>query len=298
MDTKVLRYFVDVAKLGSFAAVARKYELDPSSVSRLIASLEDELNSRLLHRTTRSQSLTEAGEEYLRYVEPLLDELERAGDNVNYFSDEPVGRLRLAASVAFGNECLVPLIAEFRQLYPKIDIEFILSDANVNLIKENIDLSVRLGRTIDSDLVVTKLMPTHYRVLASPAYLESHPELSNPEQLREHQCILFTDPNFRSTWLFKNQNAEINEVQVSGGLSFSNALALREAVKQGLGPGLIANWMSEKELEEGTLVDVFPRYRATATNFETAAWLIYPTRTFLPRKVRLMIDYLKSRLSD
>ncbi|WNO11214.1 LysR family transcriptional regulator [Teredinibacter sp. KSP-S5-2] len=296
MDIKTLQYFIDVSHLGSFADAARKHDVDPSTVSRMIAGLESEVGVRLFQRTTRSQSLTEAGERYLARVEPLYEELERAGIEAGQIVEEPKGLLRVTSSVAFGQECIVPLLGDFYQRFPKIDLELKLSDDNLNLIEHKLDLAIRLGPTMDKDLIVTKLMNTQYRVVASPEYLRSHPGLRRPEHLGECSCILFTYPDFRTRWIFKNSLQEVEEMWVQGKLFCSNALALREAVRQGLGPGLLADWMVDRDIRAGRLVDLFPDYAVTATTFNTGAWMLYPSRSYLPKKVRVTIDFLKENI--
>ncbi len=297
MDVKQLQLFVETVRLGSFAAVARSEGVDPSSVSRRIASLEDRLGARLFQRTTRSLSLTEEGEAYWQHVEPLLEELARAEDAVQLQGGQPKGRLRLTSSVAFGQTKLVPLLGKFRGLYPDLKVELHMSDTNVDLISERMDLAVRLSAHLEGDLIATRLMTTRYRVCASPAYLERADKPLRPSDISRHDCLLFTLAAFRHTWKFQNPDGKLEEVPIDGHFSFSSALALKSAALQGMGPALLADWMTDDEVQSGELVDLFPLHHVTATNFETAAWLIYPSRSFLPLKTRVIIDFLKSELS-
>jgi len=296
MDLKTLTTFVDVAKVKNFAAVARKQDLDPSSISRTIASLEDEIGARLFHRTTRRLSLTQEGEIYLHHVAPLLEELKRARDEVRSASTSPSGRLRMTASIAFGQECIVPLLSAFQTTYPGIELELVMTDANVDLIGERMDLAIRLGPGVGDGLIATKLLRTRYHVVASPEYLKRHPAPLEPGDLSQHNCLRFTLAPFRSRWLFRDRTMQVTEVPVKGKLLLSSALALREAARAGLGPALLADWMVTRDLSGGRLVDLFPNHRAAATTFDTGAWLIYLSRTYLPQKVRLMIDFLKAHL--
>src|SRR4051812_19530434 len=141
MDIDALKTFVSVAQQGSFAAVARDLAVDPSSVSRNIALLEDELGIRLFQRSTRAMALTEAGERYLVQVAPLIEELDRARD-VTALKVDPAGMVRLTASVAFGQMCLVPLLPALRETYPKLQFEMVLTDANLDLVTERIDIAL------------------------------------------------------------------------------------------------------------------------------------------------------------
>lgn len=298
MEIDQIRLFVEVARRGNFAAVARDRAVDPSSVSRLIAALETELGVRLFQRTTRRFALTEAGDLYLNRVEALLNDLEHARDEILAVSGGPVGTLRLTASVAFGSQCLVPLLPAFRAQFPRLKLELLLSDTNLDLVSERVDLAVRLGPSFDTSLVGVKLCDTRYRVCGSPGYLKKCKPLRRPQDLTAHRCLLFALPEFRTRWLFRNQTGEVSEVAVDGDLVVSNALALRDCALAGMGPCLLADWLVDEDLAAGRLVDLFPKHRVTATDFETAAWLLYPSRTYLPNKVRATIDFLKRQWDD
>ena len=200
-----MRIFVEVAHRGSFAAVARDRNVDPSSVSRAVALLEDEVGARLFQRSTRRLMLTEAGEIYLARIALLVDELDHARDEVRGVSAGPTGTLRLTTSVAFGYTCLVPLLPEFRERYPGVKLELMLTDAVLDLVAERVDLAIRLSRRFDADFIATKLLDTQYRVCASPEYLNKNKAPATPVELQFHKCLLFPLPDFRSRWLFKNK---------------------------------------------------------------------------------------------
>jgi len=295
MDTAALQVFLDVVKRGGFAAVARAANVDPSSVSRAIAGLESELGARLFQRTTRKLTLTEAGESFLARVGPLVDELERAREEVATSGAEPSGTLRLTASVAFGQICLVPLLPAFRKAFPRLSLELLMTDSNLDLIADRIDLAVRLAPSYRGDVIGAKLFATRYRVAASPAYLAREGVPKTPHDLRARSCLLFPLPDFRDRWLFRRGTA-LEEVPVHGSLILSTALALRSAAIDGLGPVLLADWHLREDFAKGRLVDLFPHHEVTATTFDTAAWLLYPSRKYLPRKVRATIDFLRAHL--
>ncbi len=295
MDLESLRLFVEVAHRGSFAAVARDRDVDPSSVSRSVALLEEQLGLRLFQRTTRRMSLTESGERYLKRVEPLIDEFGRAREEAVADSRDPGGTLRLTASVAFGNARLTPLLPTFRSRFPDLTLELILNDANLDLVAERIDLAVRLGPSITSDVIAARLFETRYRVVASPSYLATAAPLVVPHDLQKHGCLLMMLPAFRERWLFRDAAGTI-ETRVGGKILSSNPLTLRDAALAGLGPTLLPNWLIDEAIARGQLVDLFPAYHVAATTFDTAAWLLYPSRSFLPHKVRVTIDFLREQL--
>lgn len=288
---------LEVAQLGSFAAVARKLELDPSSVSRTIASLENELSIRLFQRTTRRLELTEAGEIYLNRIKPVLNEFDHALDEAQRVSTGPGGTLRMTTSVSFGQVCILPLISEFKNLYPDIKLELILTDTVVDVVAESIDLALRLGPEPDSELIGTRLLSPKYHVCVSPDYFDSHPVINRPDDLQQHNCIVFTLPEYKSQWLFKDQGANLYQAKIKSDLSISSAVALRECALNGMGPVLLAEWLVNQDIKNGKLISILNDYQVTAENFDTAVWLLYPSRNFLPNKTRVMIDFLKSKIA-
>ncbi len=297
MNTRLLNLFLAVVQHGGFAQAARSLDMDPSVVSRSIAGLEDELGVRLFQRTTRKVTLTEAGARFAARVEPLLTEFEQAREEV--LSDDmlPKGKLRFSTSVAFGHVAVMPIIPKFLDQYPDIDLDLVFTDRNVDMVAENIDLAIRLGPSIEGDLIVSKLIDTQYRVCASPTYLRDTIEAKTPSDLEAHRCICFDLPAYRTSWSFRAPTGAESEVPIKPRLRISGALALREAALAGLGPALLADWLIGDDIAEGRLTDMFPGYQATATGFDTAAWLVYPSRTYLPRKTRILIDFLRANLN-
>lgn len=294
METEALRIFVETARRGSFAAVARDRNVDPSSISRAVLLLEEELGVRLFHRTTRRMSLTEAGDRYLTRAEGLVSDLDAARDDARSMSAGPCGVLRVTASVAFGACYLSPLLPELRAAYPNLGLELVLSDAKLDLVADRIDLAVRLGQNATSDVVTTKLMDLRYRVCASPDYLARGPALERPEDLSGARCLLHLNRALPARWHFRDASGAVTEAPVSGDVHATNPLTLRECALRGMGPALLADWIVENELRSGALVDLFPDYQVGMSGFDAAAWLIYPSRSHLPNKVRVMIDYLKA----
>ncbi len=297
MEISVLRIFIEVMRQGSFAAVARERNIDPSSVSRSISGLEQELGVRLFQRTTRKLSPTEAGITYFNRIEPLIEEMQRAVELITEVSGQPKGRLKVTASVSFGLKCIVPLLAEFGMLYPDLSVDLLLTDSRVDLLTERVDLAIRLGQLRDSTLIAQKLMSTRYLVCASPGYLKQWGQLNQPEEITQHNCLLFPFAGFRSRWIFKDSQGEISEIPVSGRNIISNAIGLQQCAIAGMGLALLPHWLVNEDLEAGKLIKVLPNYDVTATDFDTLAWLVYPSRTYVPLKVKVFIDFLKKHLS-
>ncbi|MEM9816639.1 MAG: LysR family transcriptional regulator [Cyanobacteria bacterium P01_D01_bin.6] len=298
MDLSVLQIFVEVVRQGNFAAVARDRGLDPSSVSRTIKGLEQELGVRLFQRTTRRLSPTESGTAYFERIEPLVEEMQQATNVAIDMSGQPKGTLRVTASVPFGQKCIVPLLPEFGTMYPDLTVDLQLTDAVVDLFSERIDLAIRLGLLADSTLIAQRLMRTYYRVCASPQYLQQRGYPKNPSDIEHHNCLLFPLAGFRSRWIFRDQQGNISEVPVHGRTIISNAIALEQCAIAGMGLTLLPNWLVDEDLQAGTLINVFPNHEVTATDFNTAAWLVYPSRAYVPLKVRVFIEFLKRAIAD
>jgi DNA-binding transcriptional LysR family regulator len=295
VNSEDLGLFVEVARLGGFASVARTRGVDPSSVSRAVAGLEAELGVRLFQRSTRKVSLTEAGHLYLSRVAPLVDELSHAREEALSVSKGVTGSLRITASIAFGYERLAPLLPEFRARYPMLKLEVLLTDVNMHLVNDRIDLAVRLGSRFEGDVVCTKLINTRYRVCASTSYIRAHGRPLKPRELKKHSCLLLSLPEFRNEWHFKDSKGKVQDVEISGDVIISNPLVQQRCALEAMGPALLADWLADELVAAGELIDLFPEYSVTATTFDTGVWLLYPSRNYLPGKVRAMIDFLREK---
>lgn len=291
-----MELFVDVVKLGSFAAVARLRHIDPSSVSRAVQALEDELKFRLLQRTTRQVTLTEAGAIYFERIQHLVGELHHAKQLASDTVGKPSGVLRVTASNSFGLRQIVPLLPEFKRQNPDLVVDLSLTDSIVDLLAERVDLAIRLGVLSDSAMVAKRLKRTRYVVCASPGYLKAFGHPAAPHEVADHKCLVFPLPGFRSRWLFKDEVGEVSEVTVRGDVLISNGLALQQCAAEGMGLALLADWQVQQDIERGILVNVFPQHDVTATTFDTAVWFVYPSRSFVPLKVRAFMDFVGAAL--
>lgn len=234
MDLAVLRTFTAVARQGGFSAVARAQGVEPSSVSRAIGALEKELGERLFQRTTRKLTLTEAGAAYLAGVEPLLAQFEEAIEEVRAHGRGPVGTVRLSTSIAFGLAMIVPLLGRFREEFPAMTIELVMSDDNLDLVGEGVDLAVRLAPSVEANVIASKLFDTRYHVVAAPSWLTAHPVVE-PHDLSNHRVLRFARPGFRDRWLFRDAGDHVVTVPVDGDIIVSSPVALKDAALAGLG---------------------------------------------------------------
>jgi len=296
MDLSRLEVFRDVARLGSLAAAARAWRLDASAVSRLVAALEAELGVRLFQRTTRSLTLTEAGQTYLDRIEPLIEELAAAREAAAGLVEQPRGLLRVTASSAYGQAVLGPLLASFHQAHPLVDLELVLTDDNVDLVAERIDVALRLGPRPTGDLIASLLQMTEKRLVASPAYLEAHPPILAPAQVADHPCLVFALEGYREAWLFRDALGQVTSVPVTARIATTNAILLRDCAIAGLGLALLSDWLADAEIAAGRLQPVLPAWTAAAGQFEMAIWILYPSKRFLPLKARVFIDHVRANV--
>lgn len=296
MDTQLLRIFHRVALRRSFAQVAREEGVDPSQVSRQIATLEERLGFQLFQRSTRKVSLTAAGAIYLEQTVDVLDALSQARECALKQQTQPQGLLTVTASTAFGQTCLLPLLPDFLELYPSIELDLRLTDAVVDIVTEQIDLACRLSPTADPNLVAYKLFDAEFWLCASPAYLAAHDEIEEPCELQGHVQLAINLPGYRDRWLFHHATLTDYKLSLSPRVVASNALALKELVARGVGVGLVASWMVSREIECGELVRLLPDYRVSAIDLPSAAWLVYPERRYQPAKTQALVKFLKERL--
>lgn len=296
MDLAALRTVTLVARHGSFAAAARVLDVDPSSISRQIKTTETDLGLRLFQRSTRVLRVTEEGADFIARITPLLEEFDHAHDAARRAGKDPTGTLKMTAPVSFADRCILPHLRAFLELYPDVSVELVPSDTNVDLVAENIDLAIRLAPAPKGDLISTKLITTRYMVCAAPDFLIQNPTITTPQDLQRLDCLRFNLPDYRTRWRFRRSDDPVFEVPVTGRLVISSALSLRRAVLDGLGPALLPDWLVGQDVAEGYLINLFPDHDCTATEFDTGAWALYPSRAYLPQKVRVMIDFLRQRL--
>ena len=223
--------------------------------------------------------MSEAGALYLARVQTALDDLETGAEEARALSVGPTGVLRVTASVTFGVTLLAPLVPELRAAMPHVGLDLELTDGNLDLVANRIDLAIRLAPSYRRDVVGVKAFDVRYCVCAATAYLASAPRIETPADLSAHRCVLFSLPQFRSRWLFRDRAGALTEVAIGGDIVISTPLSSATPTRHGLGPALLPHWLVADDLRTGALVDLFSDHDVTATDFTTAAWLLYPSRT-------------------
>lgn len=282
--------FVRTVELRSFTAAAEALKLSKAVVSQRISALESHLQTRLLQRTTRKLSLTEAGKIYYDYCTRALGEMEAATNALTRLHESPRGHLRLTAPVSFGRLHVAPAIPEFLAANPDISLELTLLDRQVDLVDEGFDIGISLRSNPGQNLVARKLAPIHRVLCAAPAYLQQAGTPQHIGELGTHQCLAYS---WQMEWRFNAPDGR-TEVKVGSRFRANNVEALREATLQGLGIALLPSYVVGPDLASGRLLPVLPEI-APATAFGDYVNAVFlPDRHLLP-KVRACIDFLVGR---
>lgn len=286
-----IEVFTAIAEGGSLSAVSRRLGLTPMAVSRRLASLERELGVRLVHRTTRSVSLTPEGEAFLPYAITLLQASESARITLKSNVGAAAGVLKLTSPTVFGQSVIMPLIPKLLDEHPALKVDMTLSDSIVDIVGLGIDVAIRIATLRDSALVARSLAPNPRVLSASPAYLREHGVPEMLSDLTSHRCItLHSMPH----WPFA-RGAESVAVRAEGAFSANSVEAVRSATKQGLGLSMLTYWDVREDLARGELQlvelkDVVPEQLFIAA--------VLPSRQYVPHRVRVFLDRLETALGS
>lgn len=288
-----MQAFAAVVEQGSFTAAADALRQSRAMVSKHVQDLEAHLGARLLNRTTRRISLTEAGQVYYQRTARLLGELEETEAAVGALQATPRGRLRINAPVTFGVLHLSTAVAEYMAAYPEVSIELTLNDRVIDLVEEGYDLALRIAQLADSNLIARRLAPCRTVLCAAPSYLESHGRPRQPLDLAEHNCLGYLYAQSREAWTFDGADGPVS-VRVRGTLEANNGDALRAAALLGLGIVLTPTFIVGAELRDGALIPLLPEYRTP----EVGIHAVYPHSRHLSAKVRSFVDFLLPRYGE
>lgn len=294
--------FVKAVQAGSIAGGARRLAISPAAASQNIARLEEQLGARLLTRTTRSLALTESGQAYFERVQELIHELELANQAVSTVNDEPRGRLCIASSAAFARHILAPLLPGFNRRYPQISTELLTTDRRVDHIKETVDVSIRIKTALEPGLIARRIACVPSIFCASPDYLNRSGRPTTPEQLREHDCLVFrypVDGRFLSWGFIRNGlrfDAEVRAAMISDDIDALAAMAVA-----GGGITRLGAFIAEPLIRRGLLEELFNPKQSPGLKAEAEAlefYLCMRDRYQLTPKVRAFSDYLLQALPE
>ena len=286
-----MQLYVRVIQAGSFSAAGRQVGLSPASVFRHINALEDMLGTKLLNRTSRKLSMTEAGELYARRVEHILTDIQETNAEVTQLQLVPRGTLRVHCRVSLGAQHLAPALPGFLMQFPELRIDLQLADRTADLVQENIDVAIIVGKLEDSSLIVRKLADSPRIVCASPEYLAKHPVPRLPEELVGHNCLAFVTAFGPPIWRFLREQ-HLEEVRVSGSLQANNGEVVRLGAIAGLGIALLPEWLIGVDLAEGRLQPLLMEYEASPIGFDNGIYVVTQRSRHRSIKLRLFLDFL------
>lgn len=285
--------FAGVVEHGGFTPAADALRLSRAMVSKHVQDLEAHLGARLLNRTTRRISLTEAGQVYYQRVARLLADLDETEAAVGALQATPRGRLRINSGMSFGILHLASAVAEYMAAYPEVSVELTLNDRVIDLVEEGYDLAIRITQLADSSLIARRLASARGAVCASPAYLERHGWPRHPAELAGHNCLGYSYVQPRDEWSFDGPDGLVS-VHVRGTLEANNGDVLRAAALLGLGIARLPTFLIGPDLRSGALLPVMPEYRIP----ETGIYAVYPHSRHLSAKVRSFVDFLLPRFGE
>lgn len=282
-----LHAFVRAVEDGGFSAAARRLGLTPSAVSKQVAHLESRLGARLLQRTTHHLSLTEAGSVFYEHCRRVLSELEDAALSVTALDERPRGLLRIAAPAVLGEVHVGAMAAAFQAAHPEVRVDLDASDRLVDLVEEGFDVAIRIADALeDSTLVVRKLVPEQRLLCASPAYLQRRGTPRTPEDLRDHDCLVFKRGHAPMAWRLEGPGGR-QSLRVSGPFQANNNLILRHAALRGRGIANLPGYLVLDDLRAGALVPLLPETPVAGRGI----FLVYPHRRLIPAKVRAFVEF-------
>lgn len=289
----VMAMFVRVVETGSFSAAAREMRMGQPSVSKAIAGLEDVLGVRLLTRTSRNLSVTDAGRAYHLRARRALDEADAAEQAARGLAQGFEGQLRVCTPVTLGRLNIVPHLAGFLEAHPRLAIDMVMDDQQINLIEHNIDVAFRLGPLDDSSLTARKIVAGTRVLVAAPSYLARHGTPSEPRDLPRHQTLVFAPSSASHDWHLR-RGGETVSIEAKGRLRFTAAEGLRAALLAGLGIALTSRWMVARELESGAVLPLLPEWSLPPVEL----WALYPAGRLPTARARAFADWVATVMTS
>lgn len=285
--------FIRVVDTGSFSAAARQTNVGQPAVSKLIAQLEDRLGVRLITRTTRGLSPTEAGQRFYERALRALEEADEAELAARGAGRGLTGRLRISAATTFARLHVVPRLPEFLAAHPELDLEVIMDDRVIDMVEEGVDVSLRMGELADSTATARKIAAGRRSLVATPAYLARAGVPQTPAEVAGHEAVVYTHYNARN-WTFRNAAGGEASVSVGGRLKVTAAEGLRAAVLADIGLAVASEWMFTRELASGAVVRVLEDWALPPIDL----WAVFPTGRLASAKARSFADFVAAALRE
>ncbi|HAU13483.1 MAG: LysR family transcriptional regulator [Ketobacter sp.] len=288
-----IRNFVAVVQAGSFTRAAEELNSARSVISKRLSQLERQLGVRLLNRTTRRLSLTEAGERFYQECSVSLSGIDAAVDEVRSLNQEPRGRLFVNLPMSFGILHVAPLIPAFMAQFPLVQVELNFDDRKVDVIDPGFDVSIRIGELEDSSLAARRLGTCCHQVVAAPAYLKQYGVPQSPQDLVHHRVASFRFQESALEWTFEDNEGQPQSVKLTAAVVSNNSLAIKEIVLGGGAIARVPSFLLGRELEKGSLINLFPQLTSVSRDI----YAVFPRREYMPAKTRAFIEFLAQALA-
>ena len=288
-----MQVFAKVVETGGFSAAAELLNMSPSAVSKLVSRTEARLGVQLFKRSTRSMTLTAEGREFYGNCARILQDIEDAELSVSQGFSQVRGLLRVNASLPFGQHYLVPLLKEFKTLYPEIRIDISLTDSKVELQRDEVDVAIRMGPLHDATFRARKLGTSRKVVVAAPSYLANNATPQKPADLEQHNCLNFNFRRSLDEWPFM-EDGKLVHLAVDGAMQTNNGETMRQLTLQGLGVSRLGMFHVYDDIQRGDLVELLPEYNAGDIEEIT---IIYLNQKHIPPRIRAFIDFVVDRLT-
>lgn len=289
-----LATFVLIIDQGSFTAAAKAAGATPSAISRSVSRLEQALGSKLLHRTTRKLALSETGKMVYEHAQEMLNAAQMAIDSGSSRQQVAQGKLTVSVPKAVGRFVIHPLMAEFLERYPDVDVCLRLEDRYMDLIDDGVDLALRISQSPSPGLYGKALMPVSHVICATPAYLRQHGTPDTPQALRHHSCISLGETPADARWKFR-LGEKSETIQTYGRYAANHTGVRLDAVKNHLGIGSLPLFTAREALANGEIVQVLPEWEFIS-DYSGDLWLLWTRNQHMPARMRAMIDYLSEKL--
>src|SRR5476649_2282979 len=288
-----LQVFVSVIESGSISAAAEQVGQTPSAISRTLSRLEAKLETTLINRTTRRMDLTEEGKFFLERAKQILAQMEDLEERLSLRQRRPAGRLRINAASPFMLHAVVPYIAEFRRLYPDVQLELNSNDLIIDLLEQSTDIAIRIGNLADSTLHARSLGSSPLNILASPAYLEAHGVPASVNELSGHTLLGFTQTESLNHWPLRH--AQGDRWQIQPGISASSGETLRQLALEGQGITCLSDFMTAQDIKTGRLIPVLAEFNS---GYRQPINAVYYRNSQLALRIQCFLDFIQGKLAS
>jgi len=283
--------FIRVVETGSFSKAAEDLGITQPTATKFVAAMEKRLGTLLLHRSTRGVTPTEIGKIYYEKCKLIAREIEEADDLASLMQSKVRGRLTINSSIAFGRRVLTPSILEFMALHPELEVNLSMDDRYINLVEQGVDLAIRMRRLPDSSLGSRFLGTNPWVLVATPAYLKEHSIPESPEELRQHQALIYSTVQGDHRWNFTDKSGLLESIQVRGPFTSNNLSSVLSAARVGMGLAALPRYVAHQSIKDGVLTPVMEDWSLPSQEIHA----VFSSPKHVPTKVSQCIDWLQGQ---